>query len=61
MEYNEWKLKLIEIISDDKTVSDNTKVQEIKTVFVGSYDDTYGEGILPEDAWQDEKDCFDPD
>ncbi len=58
MDYIKYKLKIIEIICKDSTVSDSIKVQEALAVLNGTYDNAHSEGSTPEEAWQDEKDAI---
>ena len=53
MDYNEWRLQVIKLICLDGKVSDNIKLNEIEGVIGGSFDDEFGEGYKPQEAWMD--------
>ncbi len=61
MTYEEWKLKLIRLIVDEKRVKGSVyKIDEIKCVLSDDcdYPQLYKDGETPEDVWQGEIDAI---
>jgi len=54
MNYVEWKLKLIEVIVNDKQFDSDFRISELEPVFNDSYKDSFDNGDTPEDAWEGE-------
>jgi hypothetical protein len=56
MNYEQWKLKLIEIIVGEKRIDEFTKIQEVQCVLNDDcdYPSLYKDGDTPEDVWQNE-------
>ncbi|MCF7634828.1 MAG: hypothetical protein LLF82_000294 [Dehalococcoides mccartyi] len=52
MDYQEWKLALIEALNKDDRVSDGIKVDETLSVIAGNYKESYNDGDTPEWAWE---------
>ena len=54
--YEEWALKVIECICNEKDLNPVARLEEIKCVLRedGHYPESYATGDDPEQAWQDE-------
>lgn len=54
--YLDWKLKVIECITNEKRIESALKIEEIKCVLRndGSYADDYLNGDMPEESWDGE-------
>ena len=53
MEYSDWKLDLIKLITEENRIEAVVKIEEIKCVLRddGGYPENYKDGDSPDEAW----------